>query len=58
MKDKNKPKKIRIPLPKQRCQAFRDQTKYNRKRDKKGSQELPFDFYRKKWLTFGLIFIY
>lgn len=47
MKDENKKKielpKIRIPLPKQRCQAFRDKTKYNRKSEK-GANKAPFDF--------------
>lgn len=31
MKDQTKIKKTRIPLPKQRNQAFRDRTKYNKK---------------------------
>ena len=31
MKEKFKIKKTRIPLPLQRCQAFRDKTKYNKK---------------------------
>lgn len=31
MKQKFKVKKMRIPNPKQRCQAFRDKTKYNKK---------------------------
>lgn len=50
MKKKDKSKirnedlpKIRIPLPKQRCQAFADITKYNRKREK-GSRKDPFYF--------------
>lgn len=47
-KDKTKIKladlpKIRLPLPKQRCQAFADLTKYNRKREK-GSRKDPFYF--------------
>ncbi len=50
MKKKDKSKirnedlpKFRIPLPKQRCQAFADITKYNRKREK-GSRKDPFYF--------------
>jgi hypothetical protein len=35
--------KMRIPLPKQRNQAFKDHTKYDRKRDK-GSAKDPFNF--------------
>lgn len=36
---KDKIKKFRIPLPKQRCQAFKDKTKYDRKRNKGTSND-------------------
>lgn len=45
MKDENRKKielpKMRIPLPKQRNQAFKDKTKYNRKNEK-GSDKDPY----------------
>lgn len=31
---------IRAPRPKQRCQAFQDRTKYNRKRNERGLDDL------------------
>jgi len=38
MEKKTKIQKMRIPLPKQRCQAFKDRTKYDRKESKKGDR--------------------
>ena len=39
MNQKIKLPKIRVPLPKQRCQAFKDKTKYDRKRSNKGGRQ-------------------
>lgn len=36
--------KFRIPLPKQRCQAFVDRTKYKRKDKFKGAHEAPSSY--------------
>jgi len=38
MDKKIKLPKMRIPLPKQRCQAFKDKSKYDRKRENKGGK--------------------
>jgi hypothetical protein len=39
MENKIKQELIKAPMPKQRCQAFRVKTKYNRVRESKGGRD-------------------